>query len=79
MAEELFEVEIFCDGPGCQTTTRHVVWATSERQAFGKARVELIRNHRWVRALMRSNGQPPHPVDLCPNCKTHLKKEPAHA
>jgi hypothetical protein len=76
---ELWDVEIYCDGPGCQTTTRHSIWADSERQAFGRARAELVRNHGWVRMRRTHDGAL---VDLCPHHKPHLgtrPKEQTHA
>lgn len=72
---ELYEIEIFCDGPGCQTTTTHSLWAESERAAFTKARAFLVGEAEWARASVRSAGQPDRAVDLCPMCKTYLVKE----
>lgn len=84
MPESYFEGEIFCDGRGCQTRTSHSLWAASQREAFTKARRELIQHHGWVRTISGSTGQP---VDLCPEHRparpgatsTANPKEYAHA
>ena len=79
---EFHEVEITCDGPGCESVTYHSGWADNLRAAFTRARVELVRNHGWGR-LTSPLGPP---LDLCPAClaaqttnRNTETKELAHA
>lgn len=65
LEDRYHEVEITCDGGGCETATYHSGWAPSLRTAYTRARLELASHHGWTRTLDPTAGEF---RDYCPLC-----------